>query len=202
MKKNNETKNALFVQRLLALLLDAFLVSFAASLIVSPFLDAEKVGNIEKQVPEVMEKYLAGEIQEDQYFAEYSNLYYSLSRENGLVTIVSLLLGVCYYIVFQLYQKGQTLGKKLLKIKVVSDSGDLFMDQMIFRGLLANSLLVDIIVIASFIFSPKTYFIYISNSVVMIQYLLMIVSAFMVMFRKDGKSIHDLLTHTSVIQEK
>ncbi len=77
MKKNNETKNALFVQRLLALLLDAFLVSFAASLIVSPFLDAEKVGNIEKQVPEVMEKYLAGEIQEDQYCAEDSNLYYS-----------------------------------------------------------------------------------------------------------------------------
>ena len=95
---------------------------------------------------------------------------------------------------------GQTIGKKIMKIQIVSTEGNLFMNQMILRSMLSNFILMDIISFVFMLFLPKSIFLYGLLGIEIIQYLLVIVSALLIMFRKDGRSIHDILLHTKVVR--
>ena len=97
---------------------------------------------------------------------------------------------------------GQTFGKKLIKIKIVSDQGDLFMNQMILRSMFSNFILMDIISFIFMLFVSKSYYLYGVFAIETIQYILVVISVLMIMFRKDGCSVHDLLVHTKVVREK
>lgn len=132
---------------------------------------------------------------------EYANIYYKLARNSGIVSLITILFNVLYFIVYQIYAKGQTLGKKMLKIKVVSNDGELFMNQMIFRAFIANFILFDIINFGIMLFSPKSIYLYLTVFVEIIQWIIVIVSIIMVMNREDGCAVHDRLAHTMVVRE-
>ena len=201
MKEKNIDK-PLFFQRFIAFIIDFLLVTFASSLLSTPFVDTEKTAKIEEQIPQILERYTSGETTTQEYFLEYSNMYYQLSKNSGAVSIITLFLSVCYFVVFQFHHKGQTLGKKWMKIKVVSTDDKLNMDQMVFRSLIANFILVELIQFASLIFSPKSVYFYIAFGVEMIQYVIVIISVFMILFGREGLALHDKLAHTKVIKEK
>ena len=48
------------------------------------------------------------------------DLQYEYQQESKLASGISLLITFAYFTVFQFLNKGQTIGKKLLKIKVVN----------------------------------------------------------------------------------
>ena len=85
-------------------------------------------------------------------------------------------------------------------IKIISEDGDLTINQMIFRSFIANSILVNIINVILLIAMNKTGYFYTYGSFELIQYVITIVSLFMVMFSKEGKAIHDRLVHTKVVR--
>ncbi len=199
MAKKVKRENAYFVERLCAFIIDIFIISFVSSLFMIPFTDGNDTSNYSKKIIEVQEKFVDKEISMNQYFAETSSYFYKMARENGLLSLISLLLSVCYFVVLQTKMMGQTIGKKLMKIKVVSDKGDLFMNQMVLRGLLANFILTDIITFMFMLFLPKQYYLYAVLGIETLQYLYVVVCAFFILFRKDGRSIHDLLVHTRVV---
>ena len=109
-------EKALFVQRFIAFLLDIFILSSIASLISYPFLDAKSIDKLNKNSSEVIEKYTTGEIDMDTYVDEVKGISYQLSQKQGVVSLVTLFLAVLYFIVYQYYNNGQTIGKKLMKI--------------------------------------------------------------------------------------
>ena len=142
MAKEEKSKKALFVQRLCAFLIDVLLVSFGASFLAMPFVDADSIEKLNVEMNSVTESYLNAEIDEKTYLTESSSITYQLAKKNGLLTFVTIFIEILYFVVYQLYNSGQTLGKKLLKIKVVSlDEEDLNVNQMIFRTLIINSIL-------------------------------------------------------------
>ena len=140
-----ELNRASFVKRLCAYVIDYLLVVLVISVISMPFTDTKKTEKLEKESTEIIEKYQKGEITPDEYLQRYSSVYYNLSRNTGIVTFITIIVYILYYVVFQLYNKGQTIGKKLMKIKVISIDGELSMNQMIFRSLIVNMLLLNII---------------------------------------------------------
>ena len=194
-----ELTKASFVKRLFAYVLDYLIVVILVGVLSSPFTDVKKTESIEKESTEIIEKYQAGEISPDEYIQRYSSVYYSLSRNTGVVTFFTIIIDVLYFVVFQLYNKGQTIGKKLLKIKVISLDGDLGMNQMIFRGLLAYMLLSNIINFALITFATKDIYVGMSICVSMIQYIIMFISIIMAT-TKDGRTIHDRIAHTRVVK--
>ena len=59
-KKDDKSKKALFIQRLIAFLIDSAIVVFAASLLSTPFINSEKITDLNNKSIELMEKYKAG----------------------------------------------------------------------------------------------------------------------------------------------
>ena len=195
-------KKAFFIQRLIAFVVDILLISLVATLLTSSFIKSEKNDKYNEQLGTIMEKFQAQEIDMDEYLLEYSSLYYKMARNNGILSIVTIFLSVLYFVVYQVYTNGQTFGKKLMKIRVVSENGDLFYNQMIFRSFLANFILVDLLSFVLMLLSPSNIYFYCVGILQLIQYLIVFISIIMVMNRKDGAAIHDKIVHTLVVQEK
>ena len=194
-----ELKKGSFIRRIVAYIIDYVILVILISLISSPFVDTAKTKTIEKEANEIIEKYQSGEISSDEYIQRYSSVYYNLSRSTGVVTFFTIIIDVLYFIVFQLYNKGQTVGKVLLKIKVISEDGNLNMNQMIFRALIAYMILSNIINFALITFASKSIYTGVSICISMIQYIVMFISVIMAT-TKDGRTIHDRLTHTRVVK--
>ena len=194
-------EEALFVQRFIAFLLDIFILSSIASLISYPFLDAKSIDKLNKNSSEVIEKYTTGEIDMDTYVDEVKGISYQLSQKQGVVSLVTLFLAVLYFIVYQYYNNGQTIGKKLMKIKVVSSTDkEITMNSFIFRSLIVNSILVDMISFAIVIFGNETAYFYGVAICGIIKYTLLLICGFMVMWSKSGLGLHDRIAHTTVVK--
>ena len=191
---------ATFFQRFVAFILDVFLVSMLASILVLPFVDNDKAEKLNNESLEVIEKYSSAEIDLDTYVTEMTSLTYQTAKSNGVVTLVTLVCEILYFVVFQLYNNGQTLGKKLLKIKVISEDGSLTMNQMIFRSFIVNSILLEIISFCFMLFADEMVYFYGVATLEMLQYAVLVISAFMIMYGATGKGIHDKVVHTRVIR--
>lgn len=125
---------------------------------------------------------------------------YILNKEgisNSIITIVCTLL---YFGIIQYFLKGQTIGKKLLKLKVVSASDKkLNILNYILRSLIVNSVLLNTIGIVFLLFASKSVY---QNADTVISTLISVVEAiiiFLVLTREDQRGLHDLLFNTKVI---
>lgn len=188
-----------FIRRVCAYVIDTILIVILVSLLSSPFVDADKTKTIDKEANEIIEKYQAGEITADEYIQRYSSIYYELSRTTGVMTFITIIVYVLYFVVLQLFNNGQTFGKMFMKIKVISTDGDLTMNQMIFRGLINNFILLNIINFALITFASKSIYMGVSVSISMIQYIIMFISLIM-LTTKEGRTIHDRIAHTRVVK--
>ena len=197
--KSDKSLKARFGQRILAFIIDVLIVSVVASFIVAPFIDNDSLLKLAESDNEIREKYFNGEINEKTYFSESMSISYQLARQNGLLTFVTLFLEIVYFVVFQFYKGGQTIGKKLMKIKVISTDGELNINQMVFRSLIIDMILLDMISFAFVIFSPIKIYFYGVLTFSLIQYLIIFVSAGMICVNKRGQGLHDLISHTEVI---
>ena len=193
-------KKALFIQRFIAFIIDILIVTTVASIISMPFIDTSKNNKYSQEAIELQEKVMNDKIKLSEYIVEYNDISYKIARDTGFVALITIFLNICYFIIFQLKMNGQTIGKKIMKIQIVSNEGNLFMNQMILRSMLSNFILMDIISFVFMLFLPKSIFLYGLLGIEIIQYVLVIVSALLIMFRKDGRSIHDILLHTKVVR--
>lgn len=199
--QGEQFEKALFVQRFLAFLLDIVLVSVVASFISYPFLDMDSIQKLNESSVEVMENYTSGKIDEKEYFNESSTISYELARKQGVNTLVIIFLNILYFVVYQIKNNGKTLGKQILKIRVVDSANrDLSMNQMIFRALIINSILLDMSSFGVLIFANQSSYFYGVSFLAFIQFCILSVSTFMIMFGKDRRGLHDLVAHTDVVR--
>ena len=197
--KSKKSDKPLIISRVLAFLIDSFFVMLLASLIVSPFMNSKELSSLMNETTSVLEKYQKSEITIQQYNVELSNIQYKMSKSMELVNIVRLLFGVIFFVVYPLYHNGQTLGKRIVKIKVISTAGELSANQLLFRSFIANAILLDVISILFLMFASRNVYTSCVELFTMIQHIIMIVSFFMISFDKEGLTIHDRLVHTRVV---
>lgn len=194
-------EKALFLQRLLAFLIDAIIISVVSSMIIAPITDSKSLEELTNQSTTIMNQYLEQEIDMTTYMNQSMDISYDIAKQNGLGTIVTIIIYLLYYVVFQFYNKGKTLGKQLMNIQIVSKEGDeLSLNQLLFRAFIVNSVLVDTLILLFAIFGSKDVYtggVYVFMS---IQYVVMFVSAIMIMYRKDRCGVQDLIAHTEVIR--
>ncbi len=199
-------KNAYFIKRLGALILDMIIVSTVVSMLTFFVNNNSNYEKLTKEYNDVMEQAMDKKTSPKEYkklLSKASDISYDLSKQTVVVSFVSLTMYILYFIVFQFYNKGQTIGKKLMKIKIESNDGkDLTMNQLAVRSLIINSILANLILLAVIILGSKNVYFVSSTTVSMIQYIIIFTTAMMILFRKDKRGLHDVITNTKVINEK
>jgi uncharacterized RDD family membrane protein YckC len=192
---------ATFFERLGAYFLDAIIVSLIFSLICLGF--GNYTSNTEKLMSELDEKLLQNEITNEEYLEEYQDLLYDYQKENVLQSGISAALTIAYYVIFQYMNKGQTIGKKLLKLRVVDK--DTQKPVSILKGLLRSFIVLSILsgtlcIIFLYIFSKNNYLIS-YTTLLFLEGIFTLITTLLVLYRKDGRGLHDMIANTIVIKE-
>ncbi len=200
-KEKKELEKALFIQRFVAYIIDIFIVSMISSILMIPFTNTKTLNELTTQSEKIADQYVNQKIDMDTYVNQSMDINYEISRQSGFGTIISIAVYILYFVVFQFYNKGQTLGKKLMKIQVIpKEEKELSLNQMLLRSAITNAILVDFIILLFTIFAGKDLYlgaVYVFES---IQSIIILASVFMIMYRKDGRTLPDLIAHTRVVR--
>lgn len=190
----------LWMRRILAFFIDTLLISLVASFIATPFFDYTSVNNLRENSEKIMVDYENGNITTNDYIDSATSILYRLAQKNGVVTLISLFLSVLYFVIYQFYFNGQTLGKKILGIKVVSnDSKPLTIDNYIYRSFIVNSILFNIITFSFVVFASKEVWLVGISVFGLLNYLVLFICLLMIIFNKDGRGLQDLVGNTKVV---
>ncbi len=198
-KKSPEIK-AMFSQRVLAFLIDLVLLSFITSLITMFVPVNDTTTKLYEEQNRVLEGYVDGTVSMEEYVNQMVDLGYDISKQTVIVSIVSIVVSLLYYVVYPCYNNGQTFGKKLMKIKIKkTDDTELTMNDLLIRSMINNSILVNIITIALVLFLSKDLYLSTSSLISGIQYLVLIISLIMIAFTKNAQGLHDKAAKTEVV---
>lgn len=201
----NEKQNSIkpyFFPRLVAYVIDIILVSIVCTGIMFLVPENENYDKYMKEYEQIQTDYIESKIDAEEYFNKSMNVVYDIDYSNVIPMIIEVVLIILYFIVFQFYNKGQTFGKKLMKLRVISTNSDkLSLNQVTYRSLIINSIFVDILIIGSLLFLGRNYYYYASLVLQVISSIIIIATLIMILFRKDGRGLHDVISSTKVIQE-
>lgn len=190
-----------FIRRLLAFLIDFFIFYFVVT-ILGAFLPLSSTQiELNEQIVELQEKYISEDISAEEFINEYKVLMPKYDKENIFLNIINLVYILGYFIVIPVINNnGQTIGKKVMKIRIQKKDGNLTIRDMILRNFVTTSLL-QLMISSTIIYlvSGDIYFI-ISLIVSFLQILLVIITSFMIIYRKDKNGVQDLITKTSVVE--
>ena len=192
-------KEASTFQRITAHIIDAIILTIIVSIITFGFPRSQKYKDAEKNLNSLIEDTVINDNEES--IDKYIENRYILDKESIPFDLISIVVSLGYFGIFAYYNSGQTIGKKLVHIKVVSDdnseanNSQLFGRALIFDGTFLSLLSVSII---SFI-KINQYF-YTIGIMSYIQTLIVLISFFMIAYRKDKRGLHDLICKTKVIE--
>ena len=192
---------ATFIERLGAYFLDIIIISILLSIIGYSL--PKNTIDYEQELNDITEKYLSNEINTQKYIDESSIILYNSQTSSILSSRISAALIIGYFVIFQYMNQGQTLGKKLFKIKVVEKESK--KAPTILSGFIRSLFILNIAsgilnIIFIYILNSKTYYIGYGITYI-IETLFIIVSIFFVLYREDGRGLHDIMAKTTVIKE-
>lgn len=187
-------------KRITAYLVDIILITFISSLITFVIPTNENYNKLIKQFSNLTEEYANQKITKEEYLVKGNDINYSLSKETVAESIVTLVITITYFVVFTYFMNGETIGKKIMKIKITSNNRKkLTMNNYLIRSLIINSILLQFISILTILFLDKKTYLSIYSIISNLFSIIFVVSLMMILFRKDGRGLHDILANTKVI---
>ena len=201
------------LKRIGAYLIDVFLVLIVSSMfsnipVLNPYLDEytelsdEYINIFNSTVPTETENISdvvnITTLLENETLMEdmtYKTAYYGV-----YVNIIAIVLSVLYFVVFQYFNDGKTIGKAIFGIKVVTDDMKKpKMTSFLIRSLIVNRIAVDIAGVILIRLASEAAFKEYSYILDVIGFGLILASFLLMVFREDAKGLHDLLAKTAVI---
>ena len=183
-------------KRLFAYIIDVIIVSVIASI----FIDIPILNPYVEKYLETSETILGiysgatslGDL--DLTRLQYEFVYYSFYS-----SLIILVVKILYFIVFQYFNKGQTIGKAILKIRLVSEKGKLKFYQVLVTSLIVCNILTSTITLTVLRLTSMDTYLSVSGIINYIELVVFVSIAIMVTWRKDGRGLHDLLSKTKVV---
>lgn len=190
------------LKRIVAYLIDYLVITLISSaLVYITFINPryDEYMETSKAYNEILQEYYDGEIDTNALSEQTQALSYELNSNGYVYTIGSIIIIFLYYGVFVYFTKGQTLGKKIMNIKIVSNKGkELKLHNYFIRAFILNGVIFNLLTLVAICFKESTYLtIYTVAS--NFDTILMIVLFLMILFYKDGRGLHDILAGTKVI---
>ena len=185
------------------LLLNLVLLPIINLKVINPYLNEYNEYSIQYQDLIESSKEDASIVNTAEYKEKFMNLTFQLNKNSVVTNVISMAGMLLYFGVIQYFWNGQTVGKKILKLKVVSNNekdklniGNFILRSFILYGILYTLLLTVFV----YVLSVKNYY-YFSMIIGYMQLLTIAVISIMVLLRKDNRGLHDLLSKTKVITQ-
>lgn len=194
---------ARFSKRFIAYILDILIVMVVSSFIVGFIPSSEKVDSLNEKLYEISNNITEQKISAKKYYSEVNSLSYEISHETVLQNVIVISVYLLYFVVFPMYNNGQTLGKKIAKIKITSAvNKDVSMNEMLLRSLILYGIAKDFFLVLIILFVKKTTYVNISFIINIFHEMIIIIMLLMIIIRSDGRGLHDILGKTKVIEEE
>ena len=180
-------------KRFLAYILDMFMIFIILFLLKSLM----PVNKYEIELSNLNESYLEQKIDVNEYINNLKIITLNIDKENIEINIAGTLLIIVSFVIVPIINNNQTLGQKLLKIKI-SKNKPLRIDDLVGRAVIVNGLGYMIFMfIILYLTSDNIYFILI-NILGFFQILMIIINSFMVIYSKEKRGIADYFTNTRI----
>lgn len=140
------------------------------------------------------------DIIDNQYKLTSEDYAYKIVKLSVIQKIISVLCILMYFVVIQYYLNGQTLGKKLMKIQVKSNSDkELNIFNYLIRSLILNEVFISILNIICSLTLTKSGYIAYNQVIYYVTYIIEMTIIFMIMFDKNSRGLHDYAANTKVV---
>lgn len=193
------------LKRIIAYFIDILIVS----IVVTPFINIKAINPYIDDYNKYYEEYTKliedannGDIDtnSDEYKDQVIDLNYKIAEYKVINSSISVVSLIVYFVIIQYFLKGQTIGKKILKLRVVSNKDkELNIGHYFVRSLILNNIIFSIILIVGVYLFGKNGYYNLSMVVSYLQLLVMSVIILMVVLRRDNRGLHDFLAGTKVI---
>ncbi|NLL44664.1 MAG: RDD family protein [Mollicutes bacterium] len=192
---------ASFMRRFSAYVIDIMIVG-ALILLFNHFIIPENnnISVLNQELNDLNERIIQKEITFSSYVIHLSEIIHNLDEERIMTYIINAILIITYFAIIPYFKDGKTLGNYIVGIRIIREDREyLSLNNLLIRNMIINGLgylltsLVFVYLLPSF-----SYFIVVSIFGV-IQIILVIVSVFMVIYRRDKRGLQDILSKTRVI---
>lgn len=188
-------------KRVFAYLIDIFIlcVFLGIGAILTPVTNNEKALRLE--MSEMNEKAVTHDISVTSYLFHLSEIQQDIDREHVATGFINLVFVFIYFVFIPYFMDGKTFGKYLMKIRVVNEDGsEASIHSLVIRNIILNGLLYLVLSLLFIYLIPGMTYFFMITILGIIQLVLVILSIFMVLYRKDGIGLHEKLSHTKVIE--
>lgn len=200
---------ASFMQRLFAYIIDMVVVG-----VISVFLGLfipeynavdskelnEELNNMENKLVEVMksgDKEAYSDVMQNVIDIEYK-----ISKTTVMSSTVSFIVMFGYFVILQFLLKGRTIGKMMMKIKIVDKKNkEPSFWTVLYRNFIVFGLLTSFISLVSIIILSKNTYVMFNMVLNTLASLFVIICALMVLYRKDKRGLHDIMAGTIVVRD-
>lgn len=191
------------IKRLIAYFIDFMIITFISSMIFALPMFKEDYNEYtkvyEEYTTEMTNELNSGsaEVNDEKLLS----LNYKVLKSTTKLSIITLTVTIVYFGIIAYLLKGQTLGKKLFKIKVTDLEGNLpnpglfMLRSIILTNFIPQVVSLFILILAS----EKTYIdtnVYISYITMLLYFLIV----GFIIFRTDERGLHDIICKTKVIE--
>lgn len=189
------------LKRIIAFVIDIVIVSLVVSLInllpLDPYKDKYK--DAYEKYNEVVQK--STEDEKNDYKNEIIELNYEVYKYRTYSSMFSATALILYFGVLPLVMNGQTLGKKIMKLRVISNNEKkLNFWKYLIRIVILNNIWLSLINVGAVYVVSGVKFYYVTYVISMLSSLIYMLNLIMVMFRKDNRGLHDMVAGTKVIE--
>lgn len=191
--------NSKFTKRMLAYLFDSFILLFLL-VIISLLFPNNNMTNLQTELTVIEQNYLFGNINQEVFFNESFEIFALMFKESMLLILFNIVFIIVYHIIIPVFGSYQTLGMKILNIRIMSEKNKpITLSDLVLRNVVNNGLAYLMICLGTYYLLPSNIFIIMISILGIIQVLLVIISCFMIIYKKDRKGIQDIISDTKVI---
>lgn len=193
--------NASFIKRLSAYIIDITLVGAIIMLIYYFIPETKKVTDLQLDVAILNENYLNKQINTGEYINDYSILMHNLDNERIILVVINFIMIFSYFVIIPFFTHGKTLGKYILGIKIKPNKEKLTIISLFIRNIVTNGLGYLLLSALALLIIPENLYFYAITILGITQFLLVIISTFMIIYKKDRRGLQDILSNTDVVNK-
>ncbi len=203
------------IKRVLAYIFDIFAISIiVGALAVSPMNpNSDAMTEMQNEYVEKIKEFevydedsdsdKAASIDVDGFIEYYKDYMYEYNRLSVYEEVITLVCIILYYVVFAYFFDGQTVGKRIMRIKVVKkDSTRADIASLIIRAVILFRIPFSVLAQVLVFFINQESFVRLYAFLNVITFALNVAIIAMIIVREDKRGLHDILAKTKVIESE